>query len=161
MSPFLFIAKWFWVISIAGVFLRAVIWRVRGDERIEEMPELEEGYRKIIRGFVIWGNIPWLVMGLGCTTGNVPTVFHYFRPRDGNPFVTAFLVSVVLVWVLGTYWVFFRDGAEMLVKYPGWFLCLYVQTISPTVVKLLWCLGLAAGVVAMVLMFTKDLPVPK
>ena len=152
------ISKWFWAAGIAVTCANAAIFRVRARKRIQEAPELEDGYRKIIKGFVIWGNIPWLVMGIGCTVGGVPTLFHYFRPRDGNPFVLAFFASVFLVWFLGTFWLFFRNGAEMLVRHPGLF---NHDFRSPTMVKLLWCLCLAGGVLAVVMMFTHDMPIPE
>ncbi|MGD9366823.1 MAG: hypothetical protein PVH87_14070 [Desulfobacteraceae bacterium] len=66
-----------------------------------------------------WMNIPWIVMGFGCTVGGVPSVWHYFRPSDGNPFVLAWFGSVFFLWIAGTIWLFFQNGAETLAKHPG------------------------------------------
>ena len=118
---------------------------------------MEEGYQKIIKGFVTWGNIPWIVMGIGCVMGGVPSVFHFFRPRDGNPYVLAFFASVFLIWIMGTYWLLFQGGAKMLVKHPG---LLNVDCKSPTMLKIFWFLCLAGGVFAVIMMFTQDIPVP-
>jgi len=151
-------AKWFWAVCIVVTLLNAAnFWR-RGQKRMRTNPELEPGYRKLVIGFAAWSNIPWVVMGIGCLVGHVPTVFHFFRPRDGNPYVFGFFGSIVLLWLLGTYWVVFTNGAEMLAKHPGLFNC---ELKNPTVIKLLWLLGVAGGVWAVVMMFTKEFHVPR
>lgn len=96
-------------------------------------------------------------MGLGCLIGGVPSVDHFFRPRDGNPFVLAFFASVFLVWGLGTHWLFARGGAEMVVRHPG---LLNFDPRSPALLRFLWCLSLAGGIVAAVAMFLVDVPLP-
>ncbi len=89
-DAFFIIGRWSWVMCIAVVFASAAIFRVQARKRIQQDPELAEGYRKITMGFLAWANIPWIVMGAGCFLGGVPSVFHFFRPRDGDPFVLAF-----------------------------------------------------------------------
>jgi len=157
--PFLFIVvtKWFWATCIVVTFINAAIFRVRANQNISANPDLRQGYRTLVVGFVTWGNLPWVVMGIGSVFGGVPSVFNYFRPRDGNPFVLSFLASVVLVWVLGTYWIVFRDGAEMLVKYPG---LLNINLKSRRAVMIYWFLSLAGGLVGIVIMFSRDIPLP-
>ncbi len=150
-------SKWFWLVIIAATCLIAGIFRFKSQRHIRDNPELADGYAKIFRGIVIWGNIPWIVMGLGIIVGGVPSVRNYFRPRDGNPFVLAHFVSVFLIWTLGTYWLFFRGGAEMLVKHPGLF---NVDIKSPLMLKLLWILCLACGIGAVIMLFFfTDVPV--
>ena len=157
MNALTIIGKWFWAGCIAVTLLNAAIFRVRANRRIKEHPELQEGYGKIIKGFVTWGNIPWVVMGFGCTIGGVPGVFHYFRPRDGNPFVTAFFVSVFFIWGLSAYWLFACNGAEMLTRHPGLF---NYDFKSPLMVKLLWLLCLAGGIAGTLMMIFWNIPVP-
>ncbi len=149
------ITKWFWAVGIAVTFLNAGIFRFRAREHISASPELAEGYATLIRGFVIWGNIPWAVMGIGCVLGGVTSVFDFFRPRDGNPFVLAFFASVFLIWILGTFWLHFWGGAEMLIKHPGLF---NVDFKSPLMLKLFWFLCLAGGIFGVIMMFTLDIP---
>ena len=98
MQPvFEFLEKWSWAVFILVTFLTAAIFSLRGHREIEMHPELREGYRSITRGFVTWGNLPWVVMGVGCVYGGVPSVFSFFRPRDGNPYVLAFFCSGFLL----------------------------------------------------------------
>lgn len=45
-------------------------------------------------------------------TGYTPTVWHYFRPQDGNPFVIAWLTVVLLTTCAYAWWVLFAGGAQ-------------------------------------------------
>ena len=74
-----------------------------------------------------------------------------------NACVVACVPLVFVVWILGTYWLFFRDGAELLVSHPG---LLNVPSSNPLVIKLLWVLCLGSGVVGIVLMYTLNIPTP-
>jgi hypothetical protein len=119
MQPvFEFLEKWSWAIFILVTFLNAAIFSLGGRREIEMHPELREGYRSITRGFVTWGNLPWVVMGVGCVYGAVPSVFNFFRPCDGNPYVLAFFFSGFLLWALGTYWLLYLNGAQKLATIP-------------------------------------------
>jgi len=157
MAMFHFLAKWFWAGSIVTVFFNAGFIQARARPHIIAHPELREGYRTITKGFVFWGSVPWVVMGVGCVFGKVPSVFNFFRPRDGNPFVLAFFASVFLVWALGTHWIVFRGGAETLVKYPG---VLNMNLKSSRTVMIYWFTCLAGGVIWFILMFSRDMPAP-
>ena len=54
--------------------------------------------RLCIRGWLVYGNLPWVVMGLGILFGGVPTIFHYFNPRNG-PVVLIWYGTVIALWV--------------------------------------------------------------
>ena len=152
--------KWFWLIGIVVTFINAAwAWnRVRTD--IQEHPELRKGYLALIWWQLILGIISCVILGIGTLIGSVHTIFEVFRPRDGNPFVLAFLGSAVLMWLLGTYWIFLRGGAEMLIKHPGVIITTKSSVKRPWMVKLLFLLCVAGGVVALILMWTIDFPLP-
>ena len=149
--------RYFWVVAIIVTGIQVAVFKARSIRHIQANPELSKGYATIIRGYLIWMNIPWIVMGIGCTVGGVPGVWHYFRPRDGNPYVLAWFASVFLLWIAGTYWLLFRGGAEMLAKHPGAF---SPNIIGPIVFKLIWFACLAGGILAMILLWTLDIPLP-
>jgi hypothetical protein len=157
MNPFLFLSKFFWAICIVVGFANAAIYRSRARRHIQAHPELEEGYRTIIKGFVFWTSIPWVVMGIGCVFGGVPSVFHYFRPRDRNPYVLAFYASIFLIDLAGTNWLLFRGGAETLVSHPGIF---NVTVKSKRWVIFWWFLSLAGSLVGFLILFLSDIPLP-
>ncbi len=150
-----FISRYFWLLALIITAINAAVFRTRANERINASPELAEGYALLLRGYLIAMSIPCIVMGIGCTVGGLQ-VWDYFNPRAGNPYVLAWYASIVVLWSLGTYWLFFRDGAEMLVKHPGLvtFRMGFSRTeiSNPTVIKAFWLLCLAGGIVAVVMM---------
>jgi len=156
MSVFDLMTQHFWIPAFITVCINGFILKVRSRSYIKASPELAEGYSTLLRGLLFWGNIPWIVMGFGSTVGDVRSVWDYFRPQDGNPYVIAWFVSVILLWILGTYWLYEKGGAEMLVKHPG---LLNGQFTSPSEVKTTWLLCLLGGAVAAVAMCLVYMPV--
>ena len=157
MDLFNQITKHFWLLCIVVMCVNALVFKIRSRKFIRENPDLEQGYSTLIRGFLVWGNIPWLVMGIGTSIGNIDSIYYYFRPQDGNPYVQAFFGSVFLIWLLGTFWLFFRDGAEMLIKHPGFF---RTKLEKPWMIKVYWILCLVGGVIGVVMMYKQDVQVP-
>jgi hypothetical protein len=157
MNPICLIGKWFWVMCIAVLLANAATFWSRAKKHTLYNPELEAGYKTIFKGLLFGGGVPWIVVGIGCVTGGLPSVFHLFRPRDGNPYTLVFFAMAFLLWIKGTYWLFFQNGAHMLVKHPGLF---NVDFESPTTVKIFWLICLAGGLLGVIGMFTQDIPVP-
>jgi hypothetical protein len=152
-----FLFKHAWLLFILATFANGVVWWVRSRPHRLADPSLAEGYRSLIRGFVIWANLPWLVMGTGIAIGGVPSVFHYFRPREGGPFVHAWYASLVFVLLAGTHWVFRLGGAEILVRYPG---LSNIPLTSPGLVRTLWLLVVLGSLFFYTLLYLGVLPIP-
>jgi len=110
--------------------------RLRKKYCLPDNPELLKFHTMFVRYLILWCNIPWIVMGFGSAVGSVPTLFHYFHLSEGNPYVISWVISVIWVWGIGSYHVFFRDGAEMLVRYPD---ILKFAIPEPSIIKL-FCL---------------------
>lgn len=154
--PVILLFRYAWLLFVLVTCFNAAIWWYRARRRIAQDPGLEPGYRRLIRWWVICGNLPWLVMGAGILFGGVPTVFHYFNPRNG-PFVIAFYLTVVILWIAAFYWLFFRQGTEQLVTHPG---LLNLPVERPWAVKTFFLLALAGGVFALLTMLLGDIQVP-
>jgi hypothetical protein len=152
--PFIF--RHAWLLFVIVTCANGAVWWVRARPRIAENPALQEGYRRLIRGWLIYGNLPWLVMGAGILSGSVPSTFHYFNPRNG-PFVIAFYVTVVAFWIATFYWLFFKEGAETLLAHPG---LLNVPVGRPWTVKAYFLLCLAGGVIGLSIMIFTDIRIP-
>jgi hypothetical protein len=146
-----------WFFLELSTCVNAIYFGMRAREDAKVRPELAEGYAALIRGWLLWGSIPWLVMAVGLEFGRVPSIWHYFRPRDGNPYVLAWYVCVVFLWILGLSWVFLRGGAEMLAVHSRILRC---GLSSPAKVKLVCSLSVAGGVAALILMMVMDIPLP-
>jgi len=110
--------RYAWLIFLGGILLNVpILWR-RSRPQIAAHPELEAGYRRLIRGLAFWGSLPWLVMGLGCLAGGVP-FWQFLRPAGGGPYVWRFWAVVYAEFVLLGYWAVWGGGAEALVRHPG------------------------------------------
>jgi len=68
---------------------------------------------RLIRGFLIYGNIPCLV--LGCAI-ELP---HLIPSLSFGPLLVFFMCFIPAYWILTEYWLFFRSGAEDLARHPG------------------------------------------
>ena len=140
-----------WVLFILVTVFNAFYLKNRSKKVVVKQPDLQEGYDQLFKGYLIYLNIPWLVMGIGVLLGGVPSAFSFFKPRDGNIFVLAFHASIVILWILSIWWLYFKGGAEFLVKYPG----VFNQDIqSPILLKIYFGLALAGGVMGMVFMWS-------
>lgn len=105
-QPFAIVSQYFWVLCL--VFGAINYFRVRRTLPAEPSSEVS-GY---LKKFAIGLNLPWVIMGVGQLTGFTPTVWYYFRPQDGNPFVIACLASIFVASYTYAWWILFAGGAE-------------------------------------------------
>lgn len=147
--------KYFWVLAIVVNVANAIILKVRSKKYIQQRPELAEGYQQFFLGTLFFGSLPWVVMGIGILFGGVQNVFSYFHPQNPNPFIRAWYVCIVGMWLLGFYWLFARRGAGFLVEHPGLF---NVNLNTPTKIKAFYCLTIVGGAVGLYVMFTNQIP---
>ncbi len=149
---------------IAVTVANGLIFKYRSKKYIARNPELKEGYDKFYKGIMIYGNIPWIIMMVGNITGITQNIFEYFSPRDMNPMVLIFHFSILVLWILGVRWIYFKNGAEFIEAHPG-----LVQRSSfngPTDVtakqiKLFFPLILLGSIVGMAMMWIVDIPSPQ
>lgn len=138
-------ARYFWLMAIAVTVVNALLLKFRSRFYVQKRPELAAGYRRLFQGLLLWGNLPWVVMDYGILFGGVHDVFSYLHFREGNPFVLAWVGLMVLMWLLGFYWLFVAQGAEFLIEHPG---LLHGKVASPTMIRVIYCLCVASGIVA-------------
>jgi hypothetical protein len=98
-----------WLMFVVATFAKAAIWSFRGRAEIAKNPALKWSYRRLVLGFRIFGNIPWLILGAGF---ELPAAFRV-------PFLIAFAITIVVYWIAGFYWLAFGGGAERLAAHPG------------------------------------------
>src|SRR5574337_947937 len=113
-----FVFDHFWIVFIAITFINAFIQRSRISGIVAQKPELKPGYSKLIQGYLVYMNIPWLVMGAGNIFGHVP-LQQYLNLHSHNLFVLAFFVTLIVLLFFFCIWVFFRGGAAFLARHPG------------------------------------------
>jgi hypothetical protein len=104
------VSRWAWLIFIVVALLN-FLFAARSDPADAQVDTgLCRRYLARLWGFAC---LPWLVLGFGQVTGNIPNVWAIFRPQDGNPYVWAFFLSILLVYLVMAWWVMFRDGARI------------------------------------------------
>lgn len=90
----------FWLVAfvIAAIGYSLAQKRLRS-EAVERRPPImmQAAVMKAVAG-------SWLVMGMGRVSGRAPTVWHYLRPQDANPFVLLYFATVFLLSLGGCVW---------------------------------------------------------
>jgi hypothetical protein len=105
----------------------------------------------MICSLFLWLMLPWVIMGMGLISGNVSDISDYFYPRTGNPFVITWWASLWILILLFSVWIWFQDGAEKLIKYPGF---LRANLSNPRTIKLIYLLTLFSNVAVTIIMFS-------
>lgn len=126
-------------------------------------PEKVVEARAYLRNFAVAAALPWVVMGVGQLTGFAPTVWHYFRPQDGNVFVLAWLAVIFALSCLFAWWVFMADGARKTVEF-NLMAALGQQGSKPPsqrMIKLFAALGVVMFPVWVYMAMSMDTPLPK
>jgi hypothetical protein len=112
---FVLISEYFWLLALVfGVINYRKALSTSAMAATSNQTNEAESY---LKRFAIGANVPWVVMGIGQVSGYTPTVWYYFRPQDGNPFVIAWLAVILLTTSLYSYWVLFAGGAQKVLDY--------------------------------------------
>jgi hypothetical protein len=147
--------NYMWVACIGVMIANGLHWWHKGRDAIAQKSELREGYKKLIRGFILWGSIPWLLMGFGLLLGGVDSIFDYLQPRKANPWVMVWYLSAIVLLVLFLWWIFARGGAQKIVDHPG---LLDFPLTKPWHVKTLTCVMAAGCVLGIAIAFGYEIP---
>lgn len=109
---FSLLSRYFWLVALGFSAFNYV--RARRDFFKSESPQRESAaeHERYLKRFAVGSALPWVVMGIGQVTGATPTVWHYFRPQDGNPFVLAWLGVCFVTSCAYAWWVLAAGGAQ-------------------------------------------------
>jgi hypothetical protein len=118
-APLRLVFAYFGVIGLAITAANYVKAR-RGLDAAALSPDRKAAGQRYLRTFFIMSAIPLAVMGLGQQLGYTPTLLHYFRPQDGNPFVFAWLAVIFLQACVLAWWVVLADGAAAIEEFGLW-----------------------------------------
>ena len=158
------IFKHTWIMFIAVTIANGLIFKSRSKKYIREKPELEEGYNKYIKGWMIYGNIPWIIMMIGNLSGLTQNTFEYFNLRAMNPIVLLFHLSIIVLWILVVRWVYFKKGAEFFENHPGLIQISSFKgntNVTAKQVYLLVLIMLLGGIGGMIMMWFMNFPPPQ
>jgi hypothetical protein len=136
-----------WSLFIVVTILNALFLRLRSKPFIIRDPALKLGYDHLFKAVLIYGNIPWVVMAINDLTGITNSIFDYMSLRTLNPGVLLWFGTVITLWILGTRWIFFKNGATFLADHPGLFTRSAISGATPsaTMIKVIWGLAMFSG----------------
>src|SRR5262245_32507724 len=109
--------KWFWVAALVITGLNAAYYRYEANKDIRNHPERAEGYRRLIRGILLWSGLPWILLGVFTLTGAVDSIMDLFQTK--LPAALVWQVVVLLINLRMLYWIFVQGGAETLARHPA------------------------------------------
>jgi hypothetical protein len=159
------LTQYIWILFILVNFFNAYLLRKKAAAFIEESPEKENGYKIIFKNFLIYGSIPWIIIGIGNTFGLTESVFDYFQPSKMNPMVLLFHFSIIVIWILLIRFIFFKNGAKFLENHPGIIRVNSFGNIndnpSENTIKLITIVGIIGGIIAISIMWFVTIPFPK
>jgi hypothetical protein len=130
--------------------------KAKSKEYIARDPALEEGYIKAFKAWLLYGNIPWIIIAFGNLTGLTKSMLEYFAPRQMNPIVLLFHATIIMIWILSIKWIYFQNGVEFLEKHPG----IFRNDLKAKQLKWFFPLMLAGGIIAMIMMWVKNPGIP-
>ncbi|PJZ44427.1 hypothetical protein [Leptospira brenneri] len=113
------IFNYVWILFIAVTIFNAYVLKFRSKKYIKAKPELEPGYEKLVKGILVYGNIPWVIVGIGNLFQYTNSLTDYLYLKTLNPFIILFYFSILALWLLGIHWIYFKKGAEFLEEHPG------------------------------------------
>lgn len=153
--------KHIWIFLIAVTIINGLVLKYRARKYIAQDPELATGYDQFVKGWLIFANIPWVIMMIGNLSGITQHAFEYFKPREMNPMVLLFHFAIIVLWFLSARWIYLKDGAAFIEKHPGlirrssWGSQKYATAKQ---IKLILPIMLLGGIVGMIMMWVKDMP---
>jgi len=148
--------KYFEIVALLVIITNAFILKNTSKIYISEKPELKEGYDKLFKGIIIYFSIPLIIIVVGNLSGSTNGMSDYLNPTALNPFVVIFNASIIILWILGIRWIYFKNGAEFLEqhsvlfnKYSG----SKKKNFSAKKIEYSFTLMLLGGIVAMIMMW--------
>ena len=158
---FRLLSEYFWLVALAFSIFNYV--KVERGNVASSTGEARRSARGLLRIFAIATTVPWLVMGIGQLSGFTPTVWYYFRPQDGNPFVIAWLGIIFLLSCVFAWWVFLAGGARKVSELNLMAMLGHRTTkpMSENMVKFFAVLGVAIFPVWVYLAVSMNAPLPR
>jgi len=157
------IFKQTWIMFIAVTIANAFILKSRAKEYIAKNPDLKKGYENLFKGIIFFGNIPWTIIAIGNLSGMTNSIFDFFNPRSMNPVVLTFHASIIALWILSVYWIYFRNGAAFLERHPGLIRRRGFNgnsDVTAKQIKIFFPLMLLGGIAGMIMMWNMKIPTP-
>jgi len=104
-----------WVFFLFVVFVSTLIFWFRFSRYSNETPRLTRGYNQILLGYFIVVMIPVIILFLSDTVGGIKIQ----KLKELNVWSLMLHIYGLLFVLIGTWWIYFKNGAEFLKDHPG------------------------------------------
>ncbi len=155
----MFIFRHFWIALIVATSYNALVIRKRGLAHVASATHLLGGYEVAFRVYLILGNLPWVIMGMGCLFGSL-LPHDFLEPNIRDPYMVLFHATIVLNFILTAWWLFFQRGVDFLERHSALVSRLDNQgnpyPVTSGRIKLIAVILLLIGSAAMISMWTSD-----
>jgi len=125
----------------------------------------DKGYDDFVKGWLFYANIPWVIMGIGALTGMTNNIYEYLALKQMNPIVLIFHASIVCLWILSVWWIYFRNGAEFIEKHPGFInrpsFSGKRKDVTAKEIKIFYPVILLVNIIIIIMVWMMDIPLPK
>ena len=144
------------MVFLVMVAVNALIIRHRAQTDLAAHPEKEASYARLLRGYLFWLGLPWMVAGAIMMSGGATSVFDFFRPAEASLAVAGWHLLLFVLWMLSAYWVFVVGGAEELAAHPA-----FLRHYTPLAIKLWAVFTLVGGIAGELAMWSGVIPLPE
>lgn len=116
MNTFSFSSQHFGALCVALVLMNSALWWLLAQRDWQKDPSRREGEQKLLAGFTAALSLPFLIMEAGTGLQEKFTVWHFFRPQDGNAFVLLYF-GYWFAFAFGlAIWAWFFGGAGFIAR---------------------------------------------
>lgn len=110
--PVVLFIKYFWFVATAiNIYTVLMAWGTT-KKLIAEKPENKQILNHSVRWLSVLYIIPFLLLGIFQTQGGFKHPFFIFSGNYSNIFILLSWLSLIAMWSLGCYWIFFKGGAK-------------------------------------------------
>ena len=136
----------FFLAALIGV-INSAVQKSKLSQFIKNTPNNSEESGKILKGYTLSLTVPFLLLGIIQLAGGYTSPFFVFSLNLSNIFVFLSWLVLICSWGLLFYWIFFKDGAKILVRYN---MINGTKTINELTVKIYVVLMILGGIVGLV-----------
>jgi hypothetical protein len=107
-----------WIIVILVIGINLLFIKGKANNYLFDKPEVKVRANSLYFNIFIFTSIPFLIEGLGIILGFNRYAFDYLLINHINIFIVLWLISVIIIWIKGTHWIFKKNGAKFLAEHP-------------------------------------------
>ena len=154
--PILFelVFKNFWIIAVVIGFVNYFMFKMRIPKNIEDENEKEET-NNLLKSILVFLTVPFALLGIFQILGDFKNPFFVFSKDYKNIYVILSIIVLFSTWAIVLRWVFFKDGAKILIKHKEIFRGNFPA--NETIIKIFFVFMILGGLLGLIFGISNDL----